>query len=346
MVQANAMDLTLFQFDFDLTFTAFFLNADRTIYGRFSTRSAHDAEKDITLDGFRKAMEASLELHKVYPANKSSLAGKQPKQLGVKQPEDYPSLRGKFKPELDYSGKVAQSCMHCHQVRDAERLVFRAAKKPIPDDVLFPYPLPTVIGLALDPKEKATITSVARDSAAARAGLRSGDAIVSFASQPILSVADIQWVLHHAADPATIDAEISRGGRDEKLKLELASGWRRASDISFRTSTWDLRRMGTGGLLLDDLSDADRKKTGLPVSTLALRVKHAGEYGEHAVAKNAGFRKGDIIVEFDGRTDPMTESSLLAHALQKKMPGDQVPVTVLRDGERLELKLPLSAKSE
>jgi hypothetical protein len=341
MVQANAMDLTLFQFDFDLTFAAIFLNADRTIYGRFSTRSSHDADKDVTIEGFRKAMEAALELHEGYPANKSALAGKQPKPLSVKRPEDYPSLRGKFKPDLDYAGKVAQSCMHCHQVRDAERLVFRAGRKPIPDDLLFPYPLPSVIGLELDPKDKATIMSVARDSAAARAGLRPGDAIVSLAGQPILSVADIQWVLHQSADSGKVEAEISHGGRKEKLTLELASGWRRGSDISFRTSTWDLRRMGTGGLLLESLPDADREKSGLTASVLALRVKHAGEYGEHAVAKNAGFRKGDIIVEFDGRSDPMTESSLLAHALQKKMPGDRVPVAVLRDGERVKLKLPM-----
>jgi hypothetical protein len=344
MVQANAMDLTLFQFDYDLTFAAFFLNADRTIYGRFSTRSSHDADKEITIEGFRKAMEAALDLHKGYSANPGvpgSLAGKQPKPLTVKRPQDYPSLGGKFKPELDYAGQVARSCMHCHQVRDAERAVFRSAKKPIPNEVLFAYPLPSVIGLTLDPKEKATVTNVSRDSAAARAGLRPGDAIVSLAGQPILSVADVQWVLHHAADSAAIDAEVSRNGRNVKLKIELANGWRRGSDISFRTSTWDLRRMGTGGLLLEDLPDADRQKLGLAATALALRVKHVGEYGEHAVAKRAGFRKGDIIVKFDGRAEPMTESTLLAHAVQKKQPGDQVPVTVLREGERVELKLPM-----
>ena len=36
---ANAMDLSLFQFDYDLTFAVFFLNADKTVYGRFSSRS-------------------------------------------------------------------------------------------------------------------------------------------------------------------------------------------------------------------------------------------------------------------------------------------------------------------
>ena len=56
MVQGNGMDLTLFQFDYDLTFAAFFMNADRTIYGRFGSRSNQkDPAKDISMEGFGKA---------------------------------------------------------------------------------------------------------------------------------------------------------------------------------------------------------------------------------------------------------------------------------------------------
>src|SRR5437667_7773613 len=156
MVQGNGMDLTLFQFDYDLTFAAFFLNADRTIYGRFGSRSERqDATKDISIEGFRKALAAALELHKHYPANRSALAGKTPKTSRFKTPDDFPALRGKYQPKLDYQGKVLQSCMHCHQVRDAERRFFRDDKQPIPDQVLYPYPMPNGIGLALDSKEKA-----------------------------------------------------------------------------------------------------------------------------------------------------------------------------------------------
>jgi hypothetical protein len=35
MIQANGMDLSWFQFDYDQTFAVFFMNADKTIYGRF-----------------------------------------------------------------------------------------------------------------------------------------------------------------------------------------------------------------------------------------------------------------------------------------------------------------------
>ena len=50
MVQANGIDLSLFQFDYDLTFAAFFMNADRTIYGRYGIRpSQEDPGKNISL---------------------------------------------------------------------------------------------------------------------------------------------------------------------------------------------------------------------------------------------------------------------------------------------------------
>ena len=182
----------LFQFDYDLTFAVFFMNADKTLYGRYGSRSSQkDAAKDISLEGFRKAMQAALELHKGYPANKAVLAGKKGPEPRFKVPEEYPSLRGKYKATLDYEGKVVQSCMHCHQVRDAERAFFRADKKPIPDEVLYPWPMPEVVGLTLDPKEKATVKSVARGSWAEKDGFKADDEILSLEGQAILSIADV-----------------------------------------------------------------------------------------------------------------------------------------------------------
>jgi len=340
LVQANALDLSLFQFDYDLTFAVFLLNADKTIYGRFGSRSDRkDAAKDISMDGFRKALAAALDLHKHYPANKASLAGKQPQSTRFKTPEDFPSLAGKYKPTLDYEGKVVQSCMHCHQVRDAERRFFRDDKKPIPDAVLYPYPMPNVAGLSLDPKEKAKVTSVAAGSPAEKAGFNAGDEILALEGQPILSIADVQWALHNAGERATINAQVLRGRKRIKLALDLAADWRRQTDIAWRTTTWDLRRMVAGGMVLQDSTAGERRAARLPDDTLALRVNYVGEYGDHAVAKRAGFKKDDILVNVDGQTGHLPESELFRYLLQRKMPGEKIPVTVLRDGARMNLDL-------
>ncbi len=151
----------------------------------------------------------------------------------------------------------------------------------------------------------------------------------------------MQWVLHTAKAPVRLKAELRRGGRQAAATLSLGKEWRRLCDLSWRTTTWDLRRMALGGLTLEELPTADRQKVGLDDTDLALRVKAVGQYGAHAVAKKAGFQKDDIFVAFDGQTRAMTESGLLAYAVQTRMPGDMVPVTVLRAGERVDLTLPM-----
>jgi hypothetical protein len=341
IIQGNGMNLSIFQFDYDLTFAVFFMNADMTIYGRFGSRSDHEAMKDISMEGFRKALEAALELHREYPANKAALAGKRGPAPRFNVPEAYPSLKGKYNPYLDYEGQVAKSCIHCHMIGAAERQVFRSANQVIPDNVLYLWPMPDVVGLTLDPREKAKVRRILKGSPAEKSGFKRGDEILTLEGQPMISIADVQWVLHTARAPTKLKAEVLRDGQKIDLALMLDEGWRRQDDISWRTTTWDLRRMAFGGLVLEDLPPESRQAVGLGDGKMALRIKHVGQYGEHAVAKHAGFQQNDIVVSFDGLTRHMTESEILAYAIQNRMPGERVPVTVLRGGEQVNLELPM-----
>jgi len=340
IVQANDIDLTHFQHDFDQSFAAYLMNPDLTIYGRFGTRSGRPEHEDIALEGLRKAMEGALRMHGHYGAVKQALAGKQVKQARYRTPRDYPSLSGQYGEKINYEGKAASSCMHCHQIREAERLVHRSAGEPIPDEVLFPYPDPSVLGLKMDPKSTARVERVAPGTIAARSGVRVGDEIVALTGQPLLSIADLQWVLHNAAAVTRLPARLNRGGKTLDVTLGLGEGWRRG-DISWRATAWDLRRMGLGGLKLDDLTDGERKAVDLPEDALALRVEFAGEHGEHGVARRAGIQQGDILVAFDGLTSRMSESELLAYTVQRKRPGDEVAVIVLCNGAKKVLKFAL-----
>ena len=342
LVKANDLDLTLFQFDFDLTFAVFFMNADKTIYGRYGTRSSvENATKDISLAGLAESMSAALRLLGQYPGNREQLIGKQSVDTEFKSPSDFPSLQGKFKSALDYQGAVTQSCMHCHQVRDAERQVYRSAGKPIPDRLLFPNPSPTVVGLTLDPRQRATVTQIEKGSIAEENGFRVGDDIVTLDGQAILSPADVQWVLHNAAPSDQLAATVKRSKETLNLTLNLEPGWRHRSDISWRVTSWPLRRMGTGGLLFEEATSSQRIEAGVDERGLALVVKHVGQYGPHAAAKKAGFEQGDIVVSFDGRNQAMSPSQLLAYTAQHTKPGQQIPVVVSRGGKRMELSLPM-----
>jgi hypothetical protein len=343
VVSANGLDLALFQFDYDQSFAAFLLNADGAIYGRFGTRSHRTSwSDDVSVEGLAKALQGALELHQQYPKNRAELAGKKGPAPDVPAPEKYPQLQGKYGSKLNYEDKVVQSCIHCHQVGDAQRQQYRDRRQPIPEQILFSYPHPKSLGLILDPKEKATVLRVEKDSPAAQAGLQQGDEILRLEGQPLLSLADVQWVLHQASpEGASLKAAVRRSNRPLQLTLTLPKGWRQQGDISWRVSTWGLRRMALGGLVLEGLSPEERKQAGLAETAMALRVRHVGQYGPHAAAQKAGFRQEDIVVAFDDRTDFPREDDLLAYAVNHRKPGDRVAVTVLRDGQRIRLMLPM-----
>ena len=59
VIQTNGLDLSVFQFDYDMSWAAMFLNADMTIYGRYGSRtsSGPGSDKELTLPGFTQAAE-------------------------------------------------------------------------------------------------------------------------------------------------------------------------------------------------------------------------------------------------------------------------------------------------
>ncbi len=347
MVQGNGMDLSLFQFDYDMSFAVFFLNADRTIYGRYGTRSERpkEAHTDISLEGLAEAMKAALALHKNHPANRPALARKSGPPSEFPTPERMPGLRDKFRSELAEGDRktISRSCIHCHQIRDAERRAYFARGEELPAKILYPWPLPEVIGMRLDRKKRATLQAVDPASPAGAAGLEAGDQVLRLDGQPVISIADVQWVLHQAGASATLEVEARRPGRKAPVsaRIRLAPGWRERSDISWRVSSWELRRMTSGGILLTELNPAERRERGLREDTLALRAEHVGQYGDHAAAKRAGFRKNDVIVSYDGKSDDWRETDFFAYVLRNKKAGQRVPTTVLRGQRRLELQLPV-----
>lgn len=347
-VSTNGLDLNLFQFDTDQSFAVFMLNADGTIYGRFGTRS-HRTEwlGDVSVDGLAETLAATLQLHRRSAAERQALAGKRGEPLEVARPELYPSLKDKYSDQLNYSGDVVKSCIHCHQIGDARRSWYRDRGQPIPEQLLFPYPHPKSIGLVLDPDTRATVKQVEPDSPAAAAGLRAGDQIVRINKQPILSIADVQWVLQQT-DPAgdTLQVSLARSAADGTASnatstLTLAKGWRQKDDISWRVSSWGLRRMVTGGMVLEAADQAIRQDLQIADGQMALLVKRVGQYGPHAAAKRAGFRVDDVILSVDGKTELMTETQLFQYGTQEAKPGDKLSVQLVRNGQRKTLQLPM-----
>ena len=158
--------------------------------------------------------------------------------------------------------------------------------------------------------------------------MQAGDELLLVDGQRVVSTADIQWILHNAEESDQISVLVRRDGARRELTINLNTGWRRATDLHWRVSSWPLRRMGTGGLLLEALNSNELARLGIEPGKLALRVKHVGQYGAHAAAKRAGFRKDDVLVSFDSHDRFTSEFKLLAYAAQHTRPGQRVPVSV------------------
>ncbi len=340
VINANALDLHRFQFDYDLSFSAIMFNGDGTIYGRYGSWLHQKDPKNKTTASFQKALEAALRLHQGYPANRAALSGKQGGPTPYQTPIEFPTLAGKYQSKLDWNGKVVASCVHCHMVGDAFRAYYRSQNQPIPAEWIYPQPSIETLGITLSTDDVAKVEAVAADSPAAKAGVLAGDTLTSFNKQPLVSIADVSWVLHRAPDSGSLPATVQRAGQETALTLDLPAGWRLRSDIGRRVGTWPMRAMAFGGMKMDDLTDEERAGLGLDKTQMALRIFHVGEFGQHAAAKKEGFKKGDILVQVGDLKRRLTESALIGDLLLHHLPGEKIPTVVLRGQERLELKLP------
>src|SRR3954463_13676872 len=92
VINANALDLSLFQVDYDLSFSTVFFNGDGTVYGRYGSWRHQKDPQDKTTAGYKRALEAALDIHRNYPANKAALAGKQGIATPFRTPIEIPGL--------------------------------------------------------------------------------------------------------------------------------------------------------------------------------------------------------------------------------------------------------------
>ena len=323
-VQMKGVDLGLFQFDWDQTWCVFILNADGTIYGRYGTRAGNGDKSTthISIPSFKKSMERALELHHGYPANKAELAGK----------------RGP-KPEYPVAEKIPNvdehHCIHCHNVREGILRTKWLDKKLTAAD-LWVYPLPENVGLKMDVDDGLRVRSVTPHSAAAEAGIRPGDILASLAGQPLISQADIQWALHQAPVETKLVVTLRRDEKETKTTLALGGSWKE-SDLAWRSSSGPGLRYGFWAV---PLSAADKSQRNVPADSFAFRVKNL--YAPRAgKLKDAGMREGDVIVAVDGKTEAMTESQFIAYLRLAHPPGDTIRFTLLRQGKREELEVPM-----
>lgn len=332
VIQTNGLDLKVFQYDYDMSWSGLFLNSDLTIYGRYGTRNASGPNSDtlLTQAAFRKAAERALALHKAYPGNREALSAKTGRDPDYARPELTPGLTDKGN-----KATTRQNCIHCHMVKEyALRAKWEQGKLSAAD--LWVFPQPQQIGLELELNDGLLVKSVAANSPASKAGIKTGDEITTLGGQPLVSTADLQWVLHNAPNETRLVAKLSRGGKPLEATLELSGDWKK-SDIGWRASSWYGLRQG---VKFEPLIGAEKAKRGLGEDQMALVIK--GLFGKGGPkVQQAGLKAGDVIVAVDDKTAVLTESDFLAYLRLTHGPKDSVKLTILRGDSRSDVTVPM-----
>ena len=314
LIKIAGADLRKFEFDYDLTWYVFFLNADETIYGRYGGRDAASAEARLSLKGLRHAMTRALEAHRNPPP-----------------PE--PPLGTPIRAERFAAAAQHKGCIHCHNVNEFRRADLKAEAKWDRRSV-WVYPLPENVGLTLDVDRGDLVKEVRADSPADRAGIKSGDSLRRLNGVSIASQADVMYALHKGPAQGEIPATWVRQGTEHSGLLNVSEGWRK-TNVTWRPSMLDI--LPSVPFSGDDLTAAEKKRLGLPQSRAAFRQADK----VHKTLSEAGLKAGDVIVGFNGATVDGDMGDLLGYVRRNFLVGDVATVDVLRGSQRVGVRITL-----
>jgi hypothetical protein len=312
----DRLDLSLFDFDFDLTFAVFLMKADGRVYARYGQRNARGPDALQSLKGLEYAMQSALEMHR-----RDGLAQK-----------FAPRTRERSVNISEIGGRTRR-CYHCHDVREAlNRELVQSGKWE--RERAYRYPPTENVGLSLEVDQGNVVAKVQDGSPAGRVGLKKGDVLRSLNGVPVHSIADALYGLELAPGSGTAEVAWARGPETMSGKLVLRPGWRK-SDLRWRPSMWHmLPSLSVQGT---DLTAAEKTTLGLKPDQLAIRQR--APVGE---VKAAGVRAGDILVGIDKELVELDGEGLAEFIFREYLVGDRVQLIVLRDGKRLTLPLVLS----
>src|ERR1019366_1376944 len=311
LLRIHGFDLNCFEFDYDLTWSAFLMNASGKIYGRFGGRDAKGPDTRNSLEGLHFAMAAALTEHRKNPA------------ANPEQPAQKPVYAEKLPAAKMYA---RNGCIHCHQVAEILREEQKSAGTWMREK-MFTYPLPENIGITLDRDRGNLVNDVKPASPASMAGIKPGDTLQRLNKNPVHSFADASYGLHKAPLTGEISVAWQREGKSMDGTLSLTEGWRR-TNITWRPSIMDL--LPSLSVYGSNLTPQEKKALGLDEKRLAFRQ----EGPIHPSAYNLGVRENDIILGVDNKILELTMEQFLGYVRQNYLIGETMTLNLMRDGNR------------
>jgi membrane-associated protease RseP (regulator of RpoE activity) len=183
------------------------------------------------------------------------------------------------------------------------------------------------------------VNSVQKDSAAAKAGIETGDAIIEFDGIRVRSSEEMRRLIRETPAGRTVEMKIVRDGKTRVLSAKLESSTHRY-DYHFKVPDIHIPNVEfsevptvigmhrvTLGISGDDVSPQLAEYFGVKQGKGVL----ISEVTKGGAADQAGLKAGDVIVQVDGK--PVSGVEELRHALNDGFTGDtrKVNLTIVRN---------------
>jgi hypothetical protein len=339
-VDFRLMPMEQFQ-DMDTSWWGWFLSPEGRVYGVFGGRDASGDAGRTSVKALATTLRRVLAHH--YDPRRQAWDVDGPLPVLEGGPNTPTTLAG-FEKWLGVGHKREEitkaGCIHCHQVQEIMQQTAMEAGKFDKRRDLDIWPLPENTGIVLERDDGLLVKSVKDQSAAARAGIRTGDRLGGAAGRRLFSQADFRAALQRTpmTGAARLDLVWLRDGALQRGTLELADGWRKGSNgwrISFSEGVFG----AFPGFWANDGGRFREQRKISADSMAVLPFFPKEQQADINAAWRGGLRTNDVIVSVNGESPNLTGRPWIVWFRTRVEPGDEVVLGVVdAKGERREVR--------